>query len=210
MTTVSKNVQKMNKEDVFITKITPLYKGFFALNRYVFNHRRFDGSLATNVSREIFERGHSAILLGYDPVKDSVLLVEQLRIAAMETSKTPWLLELVAGMIEEGESVEDVVRREAQEEAGVTVKRCLPVLSYLVSPGGTTERSSIMVGEIDINEAKGIHGLAEENEDILVHVFSREEAYQLIEAGIVDNAATIISLQWLQINYKKLRKAWAK
>ncbi len=113
-------------------------------------------------------------------------------------------------MIEEGESVEDVVRREAQEEAGVTVKRCLPVLSYLVSPGGTTERSSIMVGEIDINEAKGIHGLAEENEDILVHVFSREEAYQLIEAGIVDNAATIISLQWLQINYKKLRKAWAK
>lgn len=210
MTTVAKIVQKMNKKDVSIIKITPLYKGFFALNRYVFNHRRFDGSLATNVSREIFERGHSAVLLGYDPVEDSVLLVEQLRIAALETSKTPWLLELVAGMIEEGESVEDVVRREAQEEAGVTVKRCLPVLSYLVSPGGTTERSSIMVGEININEAKGIHGLAEENEDILVHVFSREDAYALIEAGIIDNAATIISLQWLQINYKKLRKTWAK
>ncbi|WP_163363672.1 NUDIX domain-containing protein, partial [Enterobacter cloacae] len=80
------------------------------------------------------------------------------------------------GMIETGESVEDVCRREAQEEAGVVVGRCKPVLSYLASPGGTSERLSIMVGEVDAGTAEGIHGLAEEHEDIRVHVVSREQA----------------------------------
>lgn len=84
-------------------------------------------------------------------------------------------------MIEEGESVEDVARREAIEEAGLIVKRTKPVLSFLASPGGTSERSSIMVGEVDATTASGIHGLADENEDIRVHVVSREQAYQWVE-----------------------------
>lgn len=83
--------------------------------------------MSGEVRREIFERGHAAVLLPFDPVRDEVVLVEQIRIAAFDTSESPWLLEMVAGMIEEGESVEDVVRREAVEEAGLTVgrvKRC--------------------------------------------------------------------------------------
>ncbi len=116
-------------------------------------------------------------------MRDEVVLVEQIRIAAYDTSESPWLLEMVAGMIEAGETVEDVARREALEEAGLEVGRTKPILSYLASPGGTSERLSILVGEVDASTAKGIHGLAEENEDIRVHVVSREQAYQWVEEG---------------------------
>ena len=97
---------------------------------YRFRHRLFNGEMSGEIKREIFERGHAAVLLPYDPVRDEVVLVEQVRIAAYDTSETPWLLEMVAGMIEEGESVEDVARREALEEAGPVVGRTKPVLSY--------------------------------------------------------------------------------
>jgi len=113
-------------------------------------------------------------------------------------------------MIEEGESVEDVARREAVEEAGLQVGRVKEFMSYLASPGGTSERLSLMVGEVDATQAKGIHGLVDENEDIRVHVVSREQAYQWVEEGKIDNAASVIALQWLQLHYEKLRTEWKK
>ena len=198
------------KNDVEIIARETLYSGFFSMELYRFRHRLFNGEMSGEIKREIFERGHAAVLLPYDPVRDEVVLVEQVRIAAYDTSETPWLLEMVAGMIEEGESLEDVARREALEEAGLVVGRTKPVLSYLASPGGTTERSSIMVGEVDATTAEGIHGLADENEDIRVHVVSRELAYQWVEEGKIDNAASVIALQWLQLHYKTLRHEWKK
>ena len=198
----------LGKNDVEMIAQQPLYQGFFRLNQYRFKHRLFNGEMSGEVVREIFERGHAGVLLPYDALRDQVVLIEQIRIAAIETSKTPWLLELVAGMIEPGEDIEQVIRREAQEEADITVGRCKPVLSYLASPGGTSERLSIMVGEVDSSTAKGIHGLAEENEDIRVHVVSREQAYRWVVDGMIDNAASIIALQWLQLNYPSLRNEW--
>jgi len=198
------------KNDVEIIARETLYSGFFSMELYRFRHRLFNGEMSGEIKREIFERGHAAVLLPFDPVRDEVVLVEQVRIAAYDTSETPWLLEMVAGMIEEGESVEDVARREALEEAGLAIGRTKPVLSYLASPGGTTERSSIMVGEVDATTAKGIHGLADENEDIRVHVVSREQAYQWVEEGKIDNAASVIALQWLQLHYQTLRHEWKK
>ncbi|MES3570979.1 ADP-ribose diphosphatase [Enterobacter hormaechei] len=198
------------KNDVEIIARETLYSGFFSMELYRFRHRLFNGEMSGEIKREIFERGHAAVLLPFDPVRDEVVLVEQVRIAAYDTSETPWLLEMVAGMIEEGESVEDVARREALEEAGLAIGRTKPVLSYLASPGGTTERSSIMVGEVDATTAKGIHGLADENEDIRVHVVSREQAYQWVEEGFIDNAASVIALQWLQLHHQNLRNEWKK
>lgn len=196
------------KNDVEIISQENVFKGFFSLNRYSFKHKKFDGSQSDVVVREIFERGHAVVLLPYDPIRDEVVLIEQIRIAAIETSRSPWLLELVAGMIEEGETGEDVARREATEEAGIDVKRCKRVLSYLASPGGTSERLFVMVGEVDATTAKGIHGLPQENEDIKVHVVSREQAFNWVEEGVIDNAVSVISLQWLQLNYQKLRDEW--
>lgn len=198
------------KNDVEIIARETLYSGFFSMDLYRFRHRLFNGEMSGEIKREIFERGHAAVLLPFDPVRDEVVLIEQIRIAAYDVSESPWLLEMVAGMIEEGESVEDVARREAQEEAGLVVGRTQPVLSYLASPGGTSERLSIMVGEVDATTAKGIHGLADENEDIRVHVVSREQAYQWVEEGKIDNAASVIALQWLQLHHQKLRNEWLK
>ncbi|SAE39388.1 ADP-ribose diphosphatase [Enterobacter kobei] len=198
------------KNDVEIIARETLYSGFFSMDLYRFRHRLFNGEMSGEIRREIFERGHAAVLLPFDPVRDEVVLVEQIRIAAYDVSESPWLLEMVAGMIEEGETVEDVARREALEEAGLVVGRTKPVLSYLASPGGTRERLSIMVGEVDATTAEGIHGLADENEDIRVHVVSREQAYQWVEEGKIDNAASVIALQWLQLHYQTLRNEWKK
>lgn len=198
------------KNDVEIIARETLYSGFFSMELYRFRHRLFNGEMSGEIKREIFERGHAAVLLPFDPVRDEVVLVEQIRIAAYDVSESPWLLEMVAGMIEEGESVEGVARREALEEAGLVVGRTKPVLSYLASPGGTSERLSIMVGEVDATTAEGIHGLADENEDIRVHVVSREQAYQWVEEGKIDNAASVIALQWLQLHYQTLRNEWKK
>ncbi|WCG83443.1 ADP-ribose diphosphatase [Pectobacterium sp. A5351] len=196
------------KDDVEIIARETLYDGFFSLERYRFRHRLFNGGMSGEVRREILERGHAVVLLPYDPVRDEVVLIEQIRIAAYDTSASPWLFELVAGMIEPGESHEEVARREAQEEAGLRVDRCRPIINYLASPGGTSERLAVMVGEVDTRTAKGIHGLAEENEDIRVHVVSREQSYQWVEEGIVDNAASVIALQWLALHHEELKRAW--
>ena len=196
------------KNDVEIIARETAWKGFFSIVRYRFRHRRFNGEMSNEVGREVFERGHAAVLLPYDPLRDEVVLIEQIRIPAFDVSETPWLLEMVAGIIEPNESAEDVVRREAVEEAGLTVGRVKPVLNYLASPGGTSERLSILVGEVDASLAKGCHGLEEENEDILVHVVSREQAYRWVEEGIIDNAASVIALQWLALHHEKLREEW--
>ncbi|HEK1720614.1 TPA: ADP-ribose diphosphatase [Proteus mirabilis] len=196
------------RNDVELISKKTRYKGFFRMNEYRFKHRLFKGGWSAEVKREVFERGHAGVLLAYDPKRDEVVLIEQIRIPAYETSQTPWLLEVIAGMVEEGESPEEVVRREATEEAGITIGRCKPIVSYLSSPGGTSERMYVYVGEVDATTATGIHGLDCENEDIRVHVVSREQAYQWVEEGIIDNAASVIALQWLQLHHVTLRKDW--
>ncbi|NCI17054.1 ADP-ribose diphosphatase [Cronobacter muytjensii] len=208
MSKSTKSPVTFTKNDVEIIAREKLYRGFFSLDLYRFRHRLFNGEMSGEVRREIFERGHAAVLLPFDPVRDKVVLIEQIRIAAFDTSDTPWLLELVAGMIEPGETVEEVARREAMEEAGLAVGRVKKFMSYLASPGGTSERLSLMVGEVDATTAQGIHGLADENEDIRVHVVSREQAYLWVEEGRIDNAASVIALQWLQLHYQALRNEW--
>ncbi|RKS87058.1 ADP-ribose pyrophosphatase [Orbus hercynius] len=196
-------------QDVLNLTKKVLYKGFFSLSEYRFQYRKFDGSISETVTREILERGNAVGLLAYDAKRDQVVLIEQIRIAAIETQSTPWMLELIAGMVDhQDESIEEVARREAKEEAGIEIGRCKPVLSYLSSSGGLTEQLHIFLGEVDSLTAKGIHGLTEENEDIKVHVVSREQAYQWVCDGVIANAASIIALQWLQLNYRTVQSAW--
>lgn len=201
---------KYNKNDVEIISKRKLFNGFFQMVEYRFRHRLFEGGWSQEITREVFERGHAGVILPYDPKTDQVVLIEQIRLPAIETSETPWLLEAIAGMIEPNETVENVIHREADEEAGLKIGRTEYALSYLSSPGGTSERMYVYVGEVDSTQASGIHGLKSENEDIRVHVVSRVQAYQWVEQGVIDNAATVIVLQWLQLNYKKLQQKWVK
>ncbi|MBP6122985.1 MULTISPECIES: ADP-ribose diphosphatase [Providencia] len=201
---------KYGKDDIEIISKRKLFNGFFQMTEYRFRHRLFEGSWSNEITREVFERGHAGVVLPYDPKTENVVLIEQIRLPAIETSETPWLLEAVAGMIEPNESPEEVIRRESVEEAGLVIERAEKALSYLSSPGGTTERMHVYIGEVDSKKAKGIHGLSTENEDIRVHVVSRDQAYQWVNDGTIDNAATVIAIQWLQLNYQKLHEKWMK
>lgn len=199
---------RFGTSDVEILNQETCFKGFFRMNRYTLRHRLFAGGWSANLTRELFERGHAGAMLPYDPVTDQVVLLEQFRIGAIDGKRSPWLLELVAGILEEGEDSAALIRREAQEEAGLAVGQSRFVLSYLVSPGGTSERIDVFVGEVDSTSAGGLHGLEEEGEDIRVHVVSRAQAYAWVESGRIDNATTVIALQWLQLHLAGLRQEW--
>lgn len=197
------------RNDICDLKKKALYKGFFTLNEYRFRFRKFDGSISEEVCREVLERGCAVALLAYDPKRDALILIEQVRIAALESEASPWMLELIAGMVDhKDKSLESVARREAQEEAGIEIGRCKEIISYLPSSGGLAEKLFIFVGEVDSGTAKGIHGLPEEGEDIKVHVVLRTRAYHWLEKGLINNASTIIGLQWLELHYQQLKKEW--
>lgn len=159
------------------------------------------------ITREMFERGHASALLAFDAKRDEVVLIEQIRVGALE-HHSPWQLEIIAGMNDQDESSEAVVRREAMEEAGVLVGEVEAISHYYASSGGCSETIDVFVGQIDATTASGVHGLDSENEDIKVHVMTREQAYQLVESGVIENGATIIALQWLQLNHTKLKQRW--
>ncbi len=184
------------------------YAGFFRLMRYRLRHRLFNGGWSPVLTRELFERGHAAAVLPYDPVADRVILIEQFRIGALEAPGGPWLLEIVAGMIDEGETPEEVIRREAVEETGCPVQEVVPICEYLVSPGGTSERISLFCGKVDATHAGGIHGVAEESEDIRVVVMSADDAVVRMQDGTIISAAPIIALQWFQHHREQLRTRW--
>ncbi|MCG9596510.1 ADP-ribose diphosphatase [Vibrio sp. Isolate25] len=196
-------------QDVEIISKETLFKGFFRMIKYRFRHKLFEGGWSEVIEREMFERGHAAALLPYDPVTDQVVLIEQIRVGALEHDH-PWQFEIVAGVIDTNESSEQVVRREAVEEAGISVDDVTKVTSYYPSSGGCSEKLDVYVGKVDASTAQGVHGLDYEGEDIRVHVVSRETAYQWVTNGKFENGASIIALQWLQLNYQTLREQWHK
>ncbi|EGQ8089962.1 TPA: ADP-ribose diphosphatase [Vibrio vulnificus] len=194
-------------EDVEVLSKEPLFQGFFKMIKYRFRHKLFAGGWSNVIEREMFERGHAAAMLPYDPIRDQVVLIEQIRVGALE-HQHPWQLEIVAGMIDRDESADDVVRREAQEEAGLEVGQLVSVVSYYPSAGGCSEKLDVFIGEVDASKAHGIHGLDYEDEDIRVHVMTREQAYDLVKQGKIENGASIIALQWLELNHLQLKSQW--
>ncbi len=198
----------MMRDDVEILEKTICFQGFFRLERYRLRHRLFNGDWSPPLTREIFERGHAAAVLPYDPAKDEIILIEQFRPGAMTAPGGPWLLEIVAGIIESGETAEEVVEREGMEEANCAISDLIPLYDYCVSPGGTTERIALFCGRVDTTNAGGVHGVSEEGEDIKVHVVSLDHALNLLRSGRLNSASVIIALQWLALNREQVRMQW--
>ncbi|WP_026957877.1 ADP-ribose diphosphatase [Aliagarivorans taiwanensis] len=196
------------RQDVEIKSKETVYQGFFKMERFTLRHRLYAGGWSPWFTRECLNRGHAAAILLYDPKLDSVVLIEQFRIGALESPSSPWLLEIVAGMLDSNQPPQEVALREAEEEAGLKVERVLPLPSFLPGAGGLSERIYLYVGEVDASEAGGNFGLAHEDEDIQVKVVSREEAFVWVQQGRVDNAAAVIALQWLQLNLAEVRERW--
>lgn len=198
----------LDNSDVNVTKEKVVYDGFFKMQEYHFTHKLFNGEWSETVRREIFERGHAVAVLPYDPIQEEFVLIEQFRFGAMATSQTPWLVEVIAGMIDKDQTPDEVCKREAKEEAGIELECLTKVLSYLSSPGGTTERLHIYLAKVDSTTAQGIHGLASESEDIRVLRVPEAQAIKWLHDGTIDNAAAIIALQWFMLNKSKLIEDW--
>lgn len=192
------------QDDVEIIHQHTAYKGHFQVDSLKLKHRRFDGEWSPVFERELFERGQSAALLLYDIEREQVVLVEQFRVGAVYSQHSPWLVEIVAGVVEDNEQPAHVVIREAKEEAGVEVQQVHHINSLWASPGGSSEQVHLYWGKVDASKALGVHGNADEHEDIRVIVVDRDEAFAALTAGKICNAITIIALQWLQLNYDSL------
>ncbi len=194
--------------DVDVRKRETVFQGFFRMDKIWLTHPRFDGTTMPEFTRELFVRGDATCVLPYDPDRDEVVLLEQFRMGAIGRDQSPWLLELVAGMNEDGESPEEVAHREAEEEAGLSFTRLERICDYLVSPGGTTEMVHLYAGQVSTENAGGLYGLDHEHEDIRAHVFSSDEVFAMIRDGRINNAAALIAIQWLQLNRDRLRQEW--
>ncbi|MFI8381604.1 NUDIX domain-containing protein [Pseudomonas sp. NPDC079086] len=197
------------QEDVQVLEREACFSGFYKLDRLRLRHRQFAGDMGPELSRELFVRHDAVCVLPYDPQRDCVVLIEQFRVGALDKSANPWLLELVAGLIDKDEQPEEVARREALEEANLSLSSLWPITQYYPSPGGSDERVHLFVGRCDSEGAGGVHGLAEEGEDIRVHVWPLEDALDALKDGRIDNAASIIALQWLALNRAEVRGLWS-
>ena len=207
----------MTRDDVEIIEKTTPFEGYFRIDRYRMRHRLFEGGWSGEMTREVFERGHAVACHLYDPDLDRLVMIEQFRPGAYaalaspwyDDGFSPWLIECVAGIIEQGETPEGVARRESVEETGCEVTDLIPITHYLASPGGTSESVFLFVGRVDASGAGGIHGKRDELEDIRVFTAEVAEAFRWVDEGRVVNAMTLIGLQWLRQNIDDVRRRWS-
>ena len=199
----------MRPQQVDVLERETVYQGYFRINRFQLRHEQYAGGMGQPLMRELFERGHAAAVLPIDPVNNKIILIEQFRLGAYAAGMQPWLLECVAGMIETGETPEEVCIRETEEEAGCTITDLIPMApAFLTSAGGSSETLCLYAGRVDASNAGGLHGLAQEGEDIRVTTWSIDDALQLLADGKIMNAKTIIALQWLALNSESVTGAW--
>ncbi len=196
-------------QDVELIEKTTPYQGYFRIDTYRLRHRCFGGGWTEVMSRELLERGHASVVLPYDPARDRVVLIEQFRIGAYAAGFAPWLIEPVAGMVEAGETPEEVARREAVEEAGCEITDLEPIGTVLSTPGGCSEVLHLYCGRVDSAGIGGIHGLAHEHEDIRAFTLPMDTALERLAKGDYNNASTVITLQWLALNRERLKKKWS-
>lgn len=194
--------------DIEILEQTTVFQGYFRVDAYTLRHGRFDGGWTGVMRREVFERGHAVAVLPYDPDLGVFVMCQQFRVGAYAAGMDPWQLEIVAGIIEEGETPEDVGFREAQEEAGRTVTELWPIQRYLATPGGSSESIWLYLGRVSAEGAGGIFGVPGEHEHIRVSIMSEAELREVMDAGKITNAATLLAAQWFFLNRDRILAKW--
>ena len=178
-----------------ICKNTRTYDGHFKVDQFIIKHELFAGGMSNELTRERVSRQNSVAVLPYDPYRDEVVLVEQFRVGALdEQNGSPWLIEIVAGLVEEGEDYEHVAIREAMEEANCVLDDLHYVTSFYPTPGGFAEVSHVYIGKTNTQSLGGICGLQEEGEDIRVHVVSSDEAIEMLSMGQIRSAIPMIAM----------------
>lgn len=197
-----------HKDDVQVIAKDTLFKGYFQIDRYRVKHRTFAGGWTDEITREIFERGHAVAVALYDPDRDRVALIEQFRAGALAAGWYPWMVECVAGIIEPGEAMDEVARRETLEEAGTEARDLVEIGHYLVTAGGSSETCKLYCARVDSSTIDGLHGLAHEGEDIRVFTAPLDEAYAMTRDGRINNSIAVIAMQWLMLERTELKRRW--
>jgi ADP-ribose pyrophosphatase len=189
------------KKDVKILNKNVVYRGFFRMEKYHLKHELFAGGWSNEMHRELFVRNDCVAVVLYDVERDNVILIEQFRVGAAENPiNTPWLIEIVAGIMEDCELAQDVARRESLEEAGCEILDLMLINQFYLSPGGSAEKITLFCGLVNSENIGGIHGLAEEHEDIFVRVVPFSDAYEMVCNNTIDSAIPIMAIQWLALN----------
>lgn len=197
---------QFTKQDVEVEQSSLRFQGFFRMLEFRFRHKLFNGGWSVPIQRELLERGDAAAAIVYDAVQDKIALVEQIRVGALNSEHGPWCLEVVAGMIEKDELPEALIRRELEEEAGICEAELIFISRYYSTPGGCSEQIHLYCALCDLSDAQGVYGLESEGEDIRLHVFDAESVFASMYQSRTNNAATLIGLQWLQLNRASLRE----
>lgn len=198
----------MTCRKVEIVEKQGVFQGYFRVDRYRLRHETFAGGMTGEFTREVFERGHAAAALPYDPVRDKLVLQEQFRIGAHAAGREPWMIEIVAGIIEDGETPESLVHRELMEEAGLKALELEPIGPVLLSPGGSSESIRIYCARVDSADAGGVFGLDHEDEDIRTFAIDAGAVRELLDSGRIENATALIALQWFALHHADIRKKW--
>ena len=189
-----------------------VYKGFFSVEEHDLTYQKFNNEQSNVVTRSTLVSSDAVIILPYDPINDRILLIEQFRAGPyVKGDENPWVLEPIAGLIDEGETPESAGIREAQEEAHLEIKRLELVARSYPSPGISTEFFHQYIGIVSLPEETNlVSGLESEAEDIRSHIFSYEEFYKMIVGGEMNVGPAILLGLWLSKNRKSLIKKYMK
>lgn len=191
-----------HNRDIKINTIIRGFDGFFKVDEVHFRHGLNDGGLSPDITREVFQRGQAVVVLLYDRKNQMIALVEQCRVGALvwtneENRKEAWLLEPVAGMIDEGESPQQACQRETEEEAGVSTQSFEYICQYYPTPGGCSEILHLYATEVDVPSLPDYAGLDHDVEDIRIIKMPFAEAKQKLLSATFNVSSTIVCLQWL-------------
>ncbi len=185
-----------------------VYDGHFKVTKFDLSHEKYNGENTPILKRELISREDAVAVVAYDPETDELVLVEQFRVGAIREDQ-PWLIEIVAGLMDQNESPEEVSKREMQEEIGCLPSQLQKIGEFYTSPGGIAEWVHLYIGKISVKEAKSNGGLDHEGEDIKVLVVPASDAEFMLSTGEVRSAIAIIGLQWFVINKENIRKQWS-
>lgn len=180
------------------------------LDVFRFHHRMFSGEWSGERVYDVVRRGAAVAILLYDPERDAIVLVEQFRLPPLLAGYSPWVVEVVAGLVDkDGESDDTVARRETGEEAGLDiVGELVPIQRYVPMPGNSDETIMLFCGRVNSRNASGVHGLAHEHEDIRVVVRNAADLEAMVEAGQIETGHTLICLYWFFRHRDELRRQW--
>lgn len=185
------------------------YTKYFAMEEHRLRHRTFDGGWSPEIMRAVFTSGDAVTVIPYDADRDEVLLIEQFRAPIFARGDAcPWAIEAIAGRIDKEQSAEDAARREAQEEAGLSLGEMEIASAYYPTPGFAAEHLTSFIAQANLSGSGGVFGVESENEDIRAFTVSFDEAMQGVDSGEINVGPCVLSLLWLARNRDRLRARW--